>query len=263
MIEEVIEESPTIKTFVIRPKERLEFKAGQFIALTVPGLGESPFTPSSSPYREEEIIDVTIMRAGRNTSALHNMKPGAEVGIRGPFGTPYPLGDFEGKEVYVVGGGVGFAPLRSLLFAFLHDFKRYKRIYLRYGSRSPVDRIYKGLLQEWEGDNRIDLVQTVDVGDETWSGNVGVVTTILKKEDIQDYQNSVVISCGPPVMIRFATRSLLEMGFTPENIYLSMERNMSCGIGKCGHCRLGNYYVCKDGPVFRYDKIKDIPDLFE
>jgi NAD(P)H-flavin reductase len=260
VVEKIVTESPTIKTFVLRPKGRFEFRAGQFIELTMPGIGESPFTPSSSPYHTET-VDVTVMRVGWNTRALHAVQPGSPVGIRGPLGTPYPLDVFAGREVFIVGGGVGLAPLRSLLLALLDDADRYKRIYLRYGARTAADRIYKPLLDEWAVDPRLDLVCTVDVGDDSWKGRVGVVTTILETPSL-DVKSAVSVVCGPPIMLKFVTASLLKMGFAPESLYLSMEQNMSCGVGMCGHCRIGNYYICRDGPVFTYAQLKDVPEVF-
>jgi len=260
VIEDIIVETPTIKTFTLRPEPPMEFKAGQFIELTVPGIGEAPFTPSSSPY-VKETLDVTVMEAGTVTSALHNMKPQEVVWIRGPYGLGYTLDEFVNKEILIVGGGVGLAPLRSLFLAIIHDIDKFRKVSLRYGARTPADRVYKSALKEWEKLDKVEVVNTVDVGDETWTGNVGLVTSILEDMDI-DISNSIAIVCGPPIMMRFVTFKLLEAGYKPEDIYLSMEKNMSCRIGKCGHCRIGNYYVCKDGPVFTYDKLKAIPDPF-
>ncbi|MGQ9629293.1 MAG: FAD/NAD(P)-binding protein [bacterium] len=260
VIDDVIQETPNIKTFVLRPKEELAFKTGQFVELTVPGFGEAPFTPSSSPQVKEK-LDVTVMRVGRVTSLLHEMKPKDILGLRGPYGLGYPLGEFKGKEVLIVGGGVGLAPLRSLLFALFSEIDDYKRIVLKYGARTPTDIVYKKELKEWAKRDKVDVELTVDAGDEAWKGKVGVVTTLLDDLDV-DLSNSVSVVCGPPVMMRFTTFKLLEAGFKPHQIYLSMEKNMSCGIGKCGHCRLGKYYVCRDGPVFKYEDIKDIPDIW-
>jgi NAD(P)H-flavin reductase len=263
IIENIIEEAPGIKTFVIKPKEAIKFNTGQFIMLTVPGVGESPFAPSSSAF-ETESLEISVLKQprGRNTSALHDMKPGDMVGIRGPFGHGYPLEKFKGRELYVVGGGVGMSPMRSVMLTLLHEVDQYKHIVFRYGARNPELRMYKELCKSWETDPRVDAVYTVDVADETWTHNVGVVTTILKPEDIQDAKSAVSVGCGPPVMLRFMAPVLLKMGFLPENMYFSMEKNMSCGMGMCGHCRLGDYYVCRDGPVFSYDKIKDFPDIW-
>lgn len=263
VIKDVIVENPIIKTFVLKPEEPLKFSPGQFIMLTVPGVGESPFTPSSSCF-ETERVEVTVLRqpGGKVTSALHGMKSGDMVGVRGPFGHGYPLERFKGNEVYVVGGGVGMAPMRALMLALLHEADQYKRIILRYGARNPELRMYKELCKSWETDPRVDVVYTVDIADETWTHNVGVVTTIMKPEDIQDVKNAFSIGCGPPIMLRFMVPVLLKMGFAEEHMFFSLEKNMSCGMGLCGHCRIGNLYVCKDGADFSYDKIKDFPDVW-
>ena len=261
IIQEVIDESPTIKTFVLTPKEPIEFVTGQFIELTVPGLGEGPFTPSSSPSVREK-MDVTVMSVGKVTSKLHEMKKGEKVGLRGPYGKGYPLDDFKGKEIFIVGGGVGLAPLRSLLYALFDRIDDFKKIYLRYGARTPNDIIFKNLIPEWKKKEKVDVVLTVDEGDNGWKGKVGVVTTIC--EDIPvDLKNSVAVVCGPPIMMKFSTYKLIEKGFAHKDIYLSMEKNMSCGIGKCGHCGLGKYYVCKDGPVFTYNLIENMTALWD
>lgn len=255
-IENIVVETPTIKSFTLRPLEPIAFKTGQFVELTVPGIGEAPFTPSSSP-NVKETIDITVMNAGRVTSELHKMNTGEKIGLRGPYGVEYPISDLEGKEVLVVGGGVGLAPLRSLIFTLFNNIGNFKKVFLRYGARSPQDIVYKDEIKEWSKKQGIDVVVTVDRAEDGWRGNVGVVTTIL--EDLKiDTQQSKAVICGPPVMMKFTTFKLLDKGFSPDDILLSMEKNMSCGIGKCGHCRLGNFYVCKDGPVFYYAKIKDI-----
>ncbi len=256
----VLEESPSIKTFRIGLERDFSFEAGQFIQLTVPGIGEAPFTPSSSPY-EKDYIEVTIMGVGRVTGALHSMKEGGIVGVRGPFGKPYPLDFFYGKEVVLVGGGVGFAPLRSLLLALFYQIDKFKKVILRYGAKTPNDIIYKYLIDEWKKTRNFDMQLTVDKADAAWQGNEGVVTTILDNFGL-DSDRSIAVVCGPPIMMKFATLKVLELKFKEENVFLSMEKNMSCGLGKCGHCRLGKYFVCKDGPVFPYSAIKEYPDLW-
>ncbi len=262
-IEEIIPETPNIKTFVLRPRVPLPFETGQFIELTVPGVGEAPFTPSSSPAIDET-TEVTVMEAGTVTSVLHDMKAGQWVGIRGPFGSGYALEEFAGKEILIVGGGVGLAPLRSLFFALVDSLDAYERIVFCYGARSLSDIVYKNaILKAWPAlDPRITFRLTVDRGDNGWKGKVGLVTTTLDDLDVR-IPNSVAVVCGPPIMMKFTTFKLIDLGYEPEQIYLSMEKNMSCGIGKCGHCQLGSYYVCKDGPVFTYDQIKDAREIWD
>ncbi len=260
-ITRVIEETPSIKTFVLEPEGKFSFATGQFVELTFPGKGEAPFTPSSDPNRKDQ-FEVTIMEVGRITSLFHAAREGTELGVRGPYGNGYPVDSFKGKELVIVGGGVGLAPLRSLIFALFSRIDDFKKIVICYGARSPDDIVYKYQINDWGKHKNVELRLTVDKGDERWKGNVGVVTTILDKLPVK-MSEAVGIVCGPPIMMKFTTLKLLELGFLPVNIYLSMEKNMSCGLGKCGHCRLGKYYVCKDGPVFRFEDIKDIGDIWD
>ena len=259
-ITEVIEESPTIKSFVVKTEEPFKFQTGQFVELTLPGRGEAPFTPSSSP-QETEQMEISIMKAGRITGLLHDCRKGQSVGIRGPFGNGYPVEDFVGKEVYI--GGVGLAPIRSLFLTLVDRIRDFKRVVCRYGVKSPEDFIYKqDLFGPWQKINGVDMKLTVDSANGDWKGNVGVVTTILEPGDI-DVKNAVAVVCGPPIMMRYATLKLLDFKFAPKDIYLSIEKNMSCGIGKCGHCMVGKYYVCKDGPVFTYEQLKGYSKIWD
>ncbi|HDL10110.1 MAG TPA: oxidoreductase [Candidatus Omnitrophica bacterium] len=258
-ITKIIDETPTIKTFRLQPEKEFSFKTGQFIELAVAGIGEAPFTPSSDPESSSK-LEVTVMKVGLVTEILHNMKEADIVGIRGPYGNGYPVEKFKGKQVYIIGGGVGLAPLRSLIFELLHSPQSYAGISLYYGARTPEDIVYKDLLKEWEQSGKIKVRLTVDKADSSWNKNVGVVTTIL---DDLNPENAIACVCGPPIMMKFTTLKLLELGFREEDIYLSMEKNMSCGVGKCGHCRIGYYYVCKDGPVFTYDQIKEFPEIWD
>jgi NAD(P)H-flavin reductase len=259
-IVKVIEETPLIKTFVLEPKERIPFKAGQFMHVTVPGVGEAPFTPSSSPY-VEDTIEFTIMKAGSVTGLLHEMSEGDIVGLRGPYGVPYPLEKFYGKDIFIVGGGVGLAPLRSFLLALFNDIKKFNKVVIKFGARTPKDIAYKDQIGSWRMKDKTEMELTVDVGDDSWDGKVGLITTILSKPNV-DIDNAVGVVCGPPIMMKFVTKKLLDLGFPGGDIYLSMEKNMSCGIGKCFHCNIGKYFVCKDGPVFTWDMVKDIEDPF-
>lgn len=256
-LEDVITETPTIKTFVMRPDPPIHFRAGQFMQLLVPGIGEAPFTPSSSPY-EPEKMEITIMKAGMVTEALHQLKPGDIVGLRGPFGKGYPIEKFNDKEILIVGGGVGLAPLRSLILTLFHDIDKVKRVSIKYGAKRPDELVFQRMYDEWSGKNKVDMTITIDSPYPGWQGKVGLVTELLNGMDI-DLGNSFAVSCGPEVMLRFVTLTLLNVGFAPKQIYLSMNRNMSCGMGICGRCNVGPYYLCKDGPDMNYEKIKDIP----
>lgn len=261
VIEDIIVETPAIKTFLLRPKEKFEFYTGQFIELTLPGLGEAPFTPSSDPNIKEK-IEVTVMKAGRVTSLLHNQDKNTVVGIRGPYGKGYPLDRFKGRDVLVIGGGVGLAPLRSLLFSLFAQIDKYNKVVLRYGARSPQDIVYKEMIPGWAKIKKVDIFTTVDVDGPAWQGHVGLITTILNDLPV-DLKKASAVVCGPPIMMKFVTLKLLDLGFQPQDIYLSMEKNMSCGLGKCGHCRLGSFYICKDGPVFTYEQLKNVHDIWD
>ncbi len=260
-LEEVIEESPLIKTFLLIPDEEFIFKTGQFIELSVDGVGEAPFTPSSSPLVTDR-LEVTVMKTGYVTGLMHELKPGAVMGIRGPFGRGYPVNQFEGKEVLILGGGCGLAPIRSLLFTLEHMKDDLEKVILCYGSKTPADCIYKPLFSRLNSIDKFEAYRTVDVTDDNWDGPVGVATLLL--DDVKvNIESSVAVVCGPPIMMKYGTLKLLEMGYRDEQIYLSMEKNMSCGLGKCGHCMMGEFFVCKDGPVFTYNEIKHNPEIWK
>jgi len=257
---DVVPETSNIKTFVLEPAEPLSFAAGQFVEVTVPGLGEAPFTPSSEPGTAQRLT-VTVMRAGRVTTALHGLEPGTDVGLRGPYGNRYPLEEFAGRDILILGGGVGMAPLRCLLLALLAQRERFGRLILCYGARTPGDLVFRSQLEQWTRQDGLEVHLTVDQADGEWTGKVGVVTTTLEELEL-DPAGAVAAVCGPPIMMKFGTMGLLKMGFAERDVYLSMERNMSCGLGKCGHCRIGPYYVCRDGPVFTFEQLKDIEGIW-
>ncbi len=260
---EIIQESPLIRTLKLKPDKEIKFKTGQFIELGMPGVGEGPFTPSSSHYISDT-LDVTIMKTGFLTEHIHQLEPGAIVGIRGPYGSHYPLEKFKGKDVLIVGGGCGLAPLRSLFLTMLQENKEYKSITFLAGAKSPKDCIYKAEVTNWRKYDNVRFIRTVDSvhPGEVWDENVGVVTTLLDKIEIKPDNNPVIV-CGPPLMMRFATYDLLRLGYKEENIYLSMEKKMYCGFGQCRHCIIGGYYACKDGPVFTYAQIKNEETIWE
>jgi NAD(P)H-flavin reductase len=255
-IYEIIQESPQIRTLRIRPERPLCFRTGQFIELTVPGIGEGPFTPSSSHYISED-IDVTVMKAGFVTGYVHKLKVGDCVGLRGPYGSSYPLEKFEGKDILILGGGCGLAPLRSLFLTLLHDLNKYNSITFLAGAKSPKDCIYKDFVQEWKNIKKVRFIRAVDEvpQGEKWEENVCLVTKLLSQVNIRPNGNPAIV-CGPPVMMKFGTLDLLKYVFNEDNIYLSMEKKMYCGFGQCRHCVIGPYYACKDGPVFRFSQLK-------
>lgn len=257
----VIEESPSIKSFVLKPEKPFKFKTGQFIELILEGIGEAPFTPSSSPLVSDQ-IEVTIMKAGYVTEKIHNLEKGTVLGIRGPYGRGYPLEEMRDKEVLVLGGGCGFAPIRSLLYNLEAEKDTIKKLIFCYGSKTPGDCIYKPYIDHLHTIDKFQVLRSVDKADDEWEGKVGVVTCLLDEISV-NIPDAVAVVVGPPIMMKFGVKKLLEMGFSENKIFLSMEKNMSCGIGKCGHCMMGKYFVCKDGPVFSYDEIKDQPDIWK
>lgn len=259
IIEKVIPETPGIKTFVIRPEDPFQFHCGQFAELMVPGIGEGPFAPSSPCY-QPETLEFTIQDVGYMTSQLHQMKEGDEVGVRGPYGNGFPLESFHGKEVLLLIGGVGFPPARTLLYSLLHEKKKFSRIIMCYGARTPEDIVYKYQIDDLQ--KKIELYLTVDKADKSWKYGEGVVTTLLDQVKL-DLQNAVSVVIGPPIMMKFGTLKLLEVGFKPKDIYLSMERKMYCGVGQCRHCLIDHYFICKDGPVFTFEQLADLPDIWE
>jgi len=259
---DVITETPNIKTLRLKPSEPIEFRAGQFIELTIPGVGEAPFTPSSRSS-VKDMMEVTVMKVGRVTDKVHELKKGDTVGLRGPLGKGYPLEDFKNKEIIVVGGGCGLAPLRALMYELFENIGDFKKVIYRGGCKTPKDFLFKKEINEWKEEHKkLNIRLTVDKGDPTWKENVGVVTTIMEGLKM-DFKKGIAVVCGPPIAMKFATKKLVELGFRDENIYLSMEKNMSCGIGKCGHCRIGVYYACKDGPVFKYSQIKGCHGIWD
>jgi NAD(P)H-flavin reductase len=264
IVEKSVQESPTIKTIVLKPEEIFSFTAGQFASLTVPGIGEAPFTPSSSPFDKEK-LEFTVMNTGKVTDAIHKLKAGDAVGVRGPYGRPYPLDKYKGKEILLVGGGVGLAPLRALFLALLENVDDYKKILFCCGAKTPADYIYKNqVFNQWQNlckNSIVDFRLTVDKKDSNWDFMEGVVTCTLDNLNI-DINNSFAVVCGPPIMMKFSTLKLLEEGFKDQQIYLSLERKMYCGVGQCRHCLIGDLSVCQDGPVFTYHEVKDKPNLW-
>jgi len=260
VIEKIIEETPGVRTLHFNFKDEklrkeFTFESGQFGEYSVFGVGEAPFCISSSPTRREH-LEFAVQRVGTVTNALHRLGIGVEIGFRGPYGNSFPLDSLQGKNLVFVGGGIGLAPLRSLIWNVIDNRDKYQKIDIIYGARSPTDLCFHYDLDAWGKDKTINMITTVDRGDESWTGKVGVVPKILE-EVAPSAKNAVAIVCGPPIMIRFTFPVLVKLGFTPEQMITTLEKRMKCGIGKCGRCNIGNLYVCRDGPVFTYAQIKN------
>lgn len=282
-ITRVVDETSDVKTFELafldpQRAEGFTYRPGQFVEVSVFGVGEAPFGLSSTPTRPGSIM-VTVRAVGAVTRALHALGPGEVVGVRGPLGNdflsvlngkPAPTGEGEenaaaeapgntpfAKRPLIVGGGIGLPPLRSLINYMLDRPQEFPALTILYGARTPGDRVYKAELAEWARRDNVQFLETVDVGDAEWTGRVGLVTELFKEVEF-DPQQTVAFVCGPPIMIRFVIRELLERKVPPECIISTLERHMKCGIGKCGHCAIGHKYVCTDGPVFTYAAMQEL-----
>jgi len=236
------------------PSEGMAFAAGQFNMLYVFGVGEVPISISGDPEKPEILVH-TVRAVGTVTKAICRLKPGGFLGVRGPFGTRWPVEEAMGGDVVLVAGGIGLAPLRPVVYQLLARRGEFGRVALLYGARSPKEMVYRRELARWEKRPGFTVHTTVDKPAEGWEGNVGVVTTLIPEVEF-DPREAVAMVCGPEIMMRFAVLELQKRGVPEEKIFISMERNMKCGIGLCGHCQIGPYFVCKDGPVFRFDVIK-------
>lgn len=236
---------------------KFEYESGQFAEVSVLGVGEAPISISSSPTRLEA-IEFSIRRVGELTNALHEREPMDKIGIRGPFGNSFPLEEIEGKNLLIIGGGIGLAPLRSVILNVLDNRAKYGKIDIIYGARSPQDLVFTSEYEEWQAVDNTRLHLTVDRGDEEWKGNVGLVPTFLKEINPSP-ENTTSITCGPPIMIKFVIEALNELGFSSERIITTLERRMKCGVGKCGRCNIGSKYVCLDGPVFNLNQLQEMP----
>jgi NAD(P)H-flavin reductase len=229
------------------------FAPGQFNMVYGFGIGEVPISISGDPAKPERLIH-TIRSVGAITRALCSLKKSEEVTIRGPYGTHWPVEDAVGNDVVIVTGGVGLPPLRPAIYHILSNREKYGRIVLLHGARTPQDILYTAELKRWRARFDVDVETTVDTAKAGWHGNVGVVTTLIPRAPF-DPTHSKAFICGPEIMTRFTILELQKRGLFTENIFVSLERNMKCGIGLCGHCQLGSVFVCKDGPVFRYDEV--------
>jgi len=260
-LEQLTENEKLFEFVFTNGRESLGHLPGQFVELSVFGVGEAPISVSSSPTRGER-FELVARRVGNVTGALHALAEGSKVGIRGPFGNHFPLEEAEGKDLLFVGGGIGLAPLRSFIQYALDNRYRYGGITIIYGCKVLEEQLFSNELMEWRERSDVVFVETLDQACTGWSGNVGVVTTCFPQIEI-DPENTVCVLVGPPVMYKFCIVDVRAMGVPDDMIYMSLERRMRCGVGKCGHCQINDMYVCKDGPVFRYSEIRDLEEAIQ
>ena len=232
---------------------------GQFVEVSLFGIGEAPISISSSPSRSNGTFELCVRNVGDVTNGMHSMEAGAPLGVRGPFGHGFPVEKMKGKDILFAAGGLGLAPLRSLINEVLDLRGFFGRVIILYGTKQPSEILFKDELLQWAEREDVEFHMTVDRGDESWTGNVGVITTLFPKITINP-RNTVAATCGPPIMYRFVLMELLGKGIPESQIYLSLERRMKCGVGKCGHCQINELYCCQDGPVFRYADVKGLEE---
>jgi NAD(P)H-flavin reductase len=255
-------DGPQVWTFEIEQEPtETGFAPGQFNMLTAFGVGEIPVSFSGDPAQPGSIVH-TIKAVGAVSAALTRLKPGDVLGVRGPFGVGWPMAEIVGRDIVVIAGGVGLAPLRPVLYRLFAERTRYGRIVLLYGSRSPADILFHEEIEGWRRRLDVEIDVTVDHATTAWHGHVGVVTTLLPHATF-DPLHTIALVCGPEIMMRFAISALKSAGVAEEAIYLSMERNMKCAVGFCGHCQLGPVFVCRDGPAFRYDRVRPMLSVKE
>ena len=251
-----VQETADTFTFVLEAHDRLlePFQPGQFNMLSVPGVGEVPISISGHAAETNRIVHTT-RAVGNVTRALDRFEEGQYIGLRGPYGTGWPMDEIAGRDVIILAGGIGLAPLRPVLYHILSNRRQYGRLVLLYGARSPGDLLFRDELLGWQMSSEIDVRITVDRAAGFWRGHVGVITTLVGAAHFNP-GNAVALVCGPEAMMRFTVHELNGRGLTSENIYVSMERNMKCAFGLCGHCQYGPSFICKDGPVYRYDRVE-------
>lgn len=258
-IHRVIKE--THDTFTLELKSntsngKFAFRAGQFNMLYIFGVGEVPISISGDPNKMETLVHTT-RAVGTVTKKMAKLKKGDVIGVRGPYGTNWPVKAAIGNDVVIIAGGIGLAPLRPAIYQIISQRKHYGKIILLYGTRTPADILFRHELEKLKSRLDVDIYVTVDRATREWSGNVGVVTTLIPRAPF-DPINTTAMICGPEIMMRYTIGELVKRGVSHENIFVSMERNMKCGIGFCGHCQYGTEFICKDGPVFSYAQIKDL-----
>ena len=251
-------ELETLYTVKLPDGAELGHKPGQFVEASIFGVGEAPFSISSSPTHKGE-FELGIRKVGMLTDVMSRYQVGTRLGIRGPFGNGIDVEKFKGKDVLIVAGGIGLVPMRSMINYVIDNRDDFGRLIICYGSRSDKELLFTDELKQWTDDPKIEYHVTVDRGSDEWQGKTGVITTLIPGLDL-DLASTVCCVCGPPVMYRFVLLALKSRGLPEENIYMSLERRMKCGVGKCGHCQINSTYVCQDGPVYHYPDIKSLQE---
>ena len=264
VITDVRIDTPDIKTFrvvTVDGKKAFDHRPGQCAMLSIPGVGEAMFSITSSPTNTE-YMEFAIKKCGCVTDWLHQAEVGQQITIRGPYGKPFPVDDvFAGKNLLFIAGGVGLAPLRSVINYCRHYRERYGDIDIVYGSRSKEDLLdYREIIEEWSTDAGVNVHLTIDNPQEDWNGHVGFVPNYVKELGFDTDKTAII--CGPPIMIKFTLEGLVDLGFDKTQVYTTLELRMKCGVGKCGRCNVGAKYVCKDGPVFRCDELEELPSEY-
>jgi NAD(P)H-flavin reductase len=263
-VQRVRREIPDTFTLELEPEEGVEippFASGQFNMLYVFGVGEIPISISGDPARRRPLVHTT-RAVGTVSKAMHELQPEDVIGVRGPFGSHWPIERALGKDVVMVAGGIGLAPLRSAMYQAISHREKYGKVALLYGARTPEDILYRREVEHWRAHFDLEVYVTVDHATGTWRGSVGVVTKLIPMAPF-DPRNTVAMICGPEVMMRFTAAELEKRGVAADDIFVSMERNMKCAIGHCGHCQYGPHFICKDGPVFQYSHVRDLLTTWE
>lgn len=258
-------ETPDVVTLTLKWHDpdlaaNFSYKPGQFIELSVFGSGESTFVINSLP-NPDGLINVSIKKVGSNTQSIHALREGDTVGLRGPYGNSFPVDAWVGKDLVIVGGGIGLAPLRPLINYVLAHRADYGKVQIVYGARTPADLMYRADMTVWQSAPNVEVTEMIDVPAEGWSGRVGLVPNVLKEVNPPP-AGKVAITCGPPIMIKFTIQALKELGYADDAIFTTLEMKMKCGLGKCGRCNIGGKYVCKDGPVFSWAELGRLPEEY-
>ncbi|MFC1926045.1 FAD/NAD(P)-binding protein [Chloroflexota bacterium] len=264
-LQDVIDLTPDVKLFKVELsdpgiRESFDYRPGQFGFLSAFGVGESPFGITSVAYRKES-VDFAVRRVGTVTGSLHELEAGATVGVRGPFGNYFPLDDYKGKNIFIIGGGIGFAPLRPVITTIIDNRDDYGDLVIFNGARTPRDLCFAAEFDTWAASPRTKLELTVDAGDDNWNGRVDLLPNVVRELNLSP-DNAISIICGPPIMIHFTLIELKKLGFTDNQIVTTLEGKMKCGLGKCARCNVGDKYICQDGPVFTMEQISGLLEQF-